>query len=634
MCVDLQSAEPCNGGMAGIPVRQRKSVPRLPIGQRSVIAAVDAATVRAFYDRWYHPSRMAVVAVGDFVPEDVVRAIAKAFSTESPSRQPAEKGPGQFPGHSELRVSVTEDPEAMQTEAVLDCKTEARSLTTVGDLRDDLVMRLFHGAIGQRLHRLSMGPDSSFASAHTSTANHTRTIQSYELVVVAAEGKVLDSLQSAVAEIARVQFHGFTKEEVRATKATLLADLQTCLAEKDQCKSSFWCDQLQRHFLSHDLLSMMSVEHEVALSRRLLDEIMCDEVSVCSRRYTWPQNCMIKITRPARRGLASLSSRLLPLGTRPDTTPESLAQLLARATAAGASSKWSPTELPKELIRDLPPPGHIVVRRDIGTNPDVAQPQELPAVTELELSNGAKICLRHTTFLNDDVQVEVAARGGLSEALQSPGLRAAVHAKTLANELGPFGIPPETLYEMMSGKRVELHTQINTYNRILSGNCSPEDIETALQLVHLLFVSWLQVDMQRLEMVRRLMSEAAANREHDPMTVYQNRACEVNTNGSLLYRSMTRKEVEEVDCSSSCGFFDRCFAAPSEFFFTFVGNFDLPSLLPLLEKYIDSIHCDTELVLNFTPADVQMPQQSVRVALRPDGRANRQRTPQCSVPSD
>ena len=38
----------------------------MPIGLESVIRGVPAKVVKAFYQKWYHPQLMAVVAVGDF----------------------------------------------------------------------------------------------------------------------------------------------------------------------------------------------------------------------------------------------------------------------------------------------------------------------------------------------------------------------------------------------------------------------------------------------------------------------------------------------------------------------------------------------------------------------------------------
>jgi hypothetical protein len=47
-------------------MRGSKFADRLPIGLEAVIKEVPAATVKAFYSRWYHPHHMAVIAVGDF----------------------------------------------------------------------------------------------------------------------------------------------------------------------------------------------------------------------------------------------------------------------------------------------------------------------------------------------------------------------------------------------------------------------------------------------------------------------------------------------------------------------------------------------------------------------------------------
>ena len=48
---------------------------RLPIGLESVIQNVPADVVRAFYERWYRPENMAVVAAGDFDVDAVLAMI-------------------------------------------------------------------------------------------------------------------------------------------------------------------------------------------------------------------------------------------------------------------------------------------------------------------------------------------------------------------------------------------------------------------------------------------------------------------------------------------------------------------------------------------------------------------------------
>lgn len=50
---------------------------RLTIGLEKIIQTVPAETVRAFYERWYRPENMAVVAAGDFDADAVVAMLSQ-----------------------------------------------------------------------------------------------------------------------------------------------------------------------------------------------------------------------------------------------------------------------------------------------------------------------------------------------------------------------------------------------------------------------------------------------------------------------------------------------------------------------------------------------------------------------------
>lgn len=63
---------------------------RLPIGLEGVIRNVPAATIKAFYDRFYMPDNMAVVVVGDLPDLDAtVASVAEVMGVCQPhSQQP------------------------------------------------------------------------------------------------------------------------------------------------------------------------------------------------------------------------------------------------------------------------------------------------------------------------------------------------------------------------------------------------------------------------------------------------------------------------------------------------------------------------------------------------------------------
>lgn len=62
---------------------------------------------------------------------------------------------------------------------------------------------------------------------------------------------------------------------------------------------------------------------------------------------------------------------------------------------------------------------------------------------------------------------------------------------TIAGEIGVFGYRPSVLMDMLAGKRAEVGTKLGAYMRTFSGDCSPSDLETGLQVCFTRFFSFL-----------------------------------------------------------------------------------------------------------------------------------------------
>lgn len=53
---------------------------------------------------------------------------------------------------------------------------------------------------------------------------------------------------------------------------------------------------------------------------------------------------------------------------------------------------------------------------------------------------------------------------------------------TIAGEIGVYGYRPSVLMDMLAGKRAEVSPKLGAYMRSFVGDCSPSDLETALQV--------------------------------------------------------------------------------------------------------------------------------------------------------
>lgn len=55
-------------------------------------------------------------------------------------------------------------------------------------------------------------------------------------------------------------------------------------------------------------------------------------------------------------------------------------------------------------------------------------------------------------------------------------------SSSIAGEIGQFGYKPTVLEDMLAGKRASVSTELGAYTRSFIGDCSPSDLETALQV--------------------------------------------------------------------------------------------------------------------------------------------------------
>ena len=101
--------------------------------------------------------------------------------------------------------------------------------------------------------------------------------------------------------------------------------------------------------------------------------------------------------------------------------------------------------------------------------------------SEILLENGMTVCYKATDHFDDQVLINAFAYGGLSEASRTD-FRSCSLSSILVTELGPYGHKPALLSDLLMGKRVEVAFKIGTYLRAFSADCSPDDLETSLQV--------------------------------------------------------------------------------------------------------------------------------------------------------
>src|SRR3954469_22247907 len=108
---------------------------RLPIGLKSVLESYSPATLRRFYDTWYRPDLMAVVAVGDFNKSTIESLIKRYLGAIPSAANPRARPLFPVPPHDSTLVSINGDKEATQSVIRLLYKQPKRFNTTEASYR-------------------------------------------------------------------------------------------------------------------------------------------------------------------------------------------------------------------------------------------------------------------------------------------------------------------------------------------------------------------------------------------------------------------------------------------------------------------------------------------------------------------
>ncbi|KAL4334276.1 hypothetical protein GQ457_07G040060 [Hibiscus cannabinus] len=556
-----------------------KYAERLPIGLEKVIRTVSSETVKQFYKKWYHLQNMAVIAVGDFPDtKSVVELIKTHFEEKISVSDPPNIPLFPVPSHEEPRFLCFVESEAAGSAVMISYKMPADELKTVKDYRDMLVESMFLHALNQRFFKISRGKDPPYFSCSAASDAIVRPLKAYIMSSTCKEKGTLQALESMLVEVARVRIHGFSEREVSVVRALLISEIESAYLERDQMQSTSLRDEYIQHFIHNE--PVIGIEYEAQLQKSILPHISASEVSRYAEKLQTSCSCVLKTIEP-----------------QASATIDDLKNVVSKINNLeneGTIIPWDEEYIPEELVNVKPSPGYIVEQKEYSNI----------GATELTLSNGMRVCYKSTDFFDDQVLFTGFSYGGLSELPESEYFSCSM-GSTIAGEIGVFGHKPSVLMEMLAGKRVEVGTKLGAYMRTFSGDCSPSDLETALQLVYQLFTTDVIPGEEEVNIVMQMSEEAVNAQERDPYTAFANRVKELNYGNSYFFRPIRISDLRKVDPVKACEYFNSCFKDPSTFTVVIAGNIDPSISIPLILQYLGGIPKSPKAIFHYNRDDLK-----------------------------
>jgi zinc protease len=536
---------------------------RLPIGKVEVLQNFKHERLKQFYADWYRPDLMAVIAVGDF---DSAAAIVKKIQTQfaalrspaSPRPRPAHSVPDR-PGTD---FTIATDPEASGTSVSVYHTMPARDQTTVGAYRRQIVDGLFGGMLSARFSELAQQADPPFLGAGAQHGLFVRTTETSILSASVRDEGIARGLEALFTENERVARFGFTQTELDRRKTALLRQMEQAVAEKDKQESSRYAAEYTRAFTEREPIPGIVYEHD--LYRRFLPTITLEEVNALARTWSPDRSRVVAVSAPEKPGL-----------TVPDA--KALAAVIngVEKKAITAYVDRVPT---RPLLETPPEPGRITS----------TSTRESHGLTEWQLSNGVRVVLKPTNFKQDEILMRAFSPGGHSLVPDADFIPASTAAQAVsAGGVGEFS--SIDLRRVLTGKVAGVGVSIDSTTEGLSGSGSIKDLETLFQLVYLRFTA-PRADPTVFQAMTAQARAALANQEAQPSFAFERAIVEARYGKPPIRKlPMTVAMVDEMNLEESMAFYRDRFADASDCTFVFVGSFDLPTIRPLVERYLGGL---------------------------------------------
>lgn len=534
---------------------------RMPIGTREVIENFNRKTLLDFYETWYRPDLMAIVAVGDLDPIEMEGKIRQKFSGLKAKRK--DKRPT-FPiaDTKGTLVEIETDRETASTSVQLIYKKPAFKIRTQGDLRQQLIRQFYGSLLSSRLSEIRQSPNAPFTSAGGGFSNLFRDKAAFTLSAGTNPQGIKATIQILLNENRRVQEFGFTQSELNRLKENYLTNLESQYKERDNTYSGSFAGSYVNHFLTGE--PTWNSEFSYQFGKQIVPTITLAEVNALAKNTTTDDNRVIIVTGPARDD------------AKYPTRAEVLA--LVKDSATAKLTAYTETVGSEPLVKDLPTTAKVTDE----------QPADNFGITRWTLSNGVKVVLKPTDFQADQIIMTGFSPGGMS-LVDTEKARSGLYFNSVVSQSGVKNLSQIQLSKMLAGKRASASISVGELFETVSGGSTPKDFETMLQLAYVKFTD-TNLDKTVFDSVIAKQKISIPTITANPQNYFGEQVFKITTqNHPRAFNPYDISNAEKARFEDISAIYKDRFKDASDFTFVFVGNFQPETIKPLIVKYLGNL---------------------------------------------
>jgi zinc protease len=432
---------------------------RLPIGLSEVVAAADQNRLKGFYDAWYRPEKMVLVAVGDLDPaavEEWIKADLGSMRARAAARPEPVLG---ILRHEGVKTFYHFEPEEGATTVTIEVLHSKPHIPDSAALQQSEILNLMALMIVQnRLDARQQEAEPPFTDAGIGAGRYLREIEYATILAHTPAARWEETLTALEQTLRRALTYGFTAQELERVRKDLLVGLQESLKTAENRESKDIARRLIRH-LGMDRV-MQNAQQEWDLYAPVVENATADQLKAAFSAL-WDQH-----------------HRLVMVTGNVDLGREQMAPttLIKKRYLASRDRKLAPPE--NKVALTFPYQSAPETRGSIRSRNRI----EDLGIEQVLFDNGLRLNMKVTDFAVNEVGFDlVFGYGRRNEPTAATGL--GYLAEDIVNESGLGTLNRNQLETALAGTTTRVGFDVGEDSFSLDGESVTTELELLFQLL-------------------------------------------------------------------------------------------------------------------------------------------------------
>ena len=547
---------------------------RTLIGGEEQLKTFKRESLVNFYRKWYNPDMQAVIVVGDFDVDMMENKIKTIFSDIPAPTVPTEKVEYRLPVNKEPLVGIITDPEAQSSSIEVLWKIDPlpkQFRNTDMAYMNDLVKAYIRLIMSERFSDIASQPDAPFLGASFGVGGLCNTSDAVFGNVSFKDGNAVPAFAAFMTELEKMKRFGFTEGEVSRATENILSSYDKAVEAASTRKNADFVRPLLNNFYDNE--PYMTPEMEQMVGKQYCAMLTAPLLSQFVAGIIPEENLLILYNGPEKEGLVN-------------PTESELISVLEAVKNADIQANEEENLNEPLISEELK--GSAVVKEKAGIH----------GSTVWTLANGLKVIALPTDYKKDQVMFSLDMDGGKNniplEDLAS--FEDNIWGLYLANT-GVSKFSGTQLPKMLAGKRASAKPYIGGYSHGITGQSAPKDLETAFQLAYLYYTD-PRFDENEYKVGMQQIDAVFPNIKNTPDYKFGVELDKVLYDNNPRVISLDDDVIAKANLATIEKNYRRLFSGVDGATLLVIGNVDIETLKPMVEKYFGSLPEGKALKIN------------------------------------